>query len=176
MAKTFFVNSGTFSTECEKFRLVTADNNTVFQASVEKEYFITISDDLLYFSDEVKDEVLSFDFYGGELSSSVHTRNCTTRTQISNALSKLHSNVSWDSENRLDTSDPKVKKCIAIACLRRAIPIIRQVFTKCPIDTSLMSDQDKDSFNKCDLISKLQDKIDKAGFSCEELLPQLIVN
>lgn len=176
-AETIRVNINTFTTKCGKYKLNSLFcTEPILQALIEEEHFIVIEKDTLYVLDIVKDEGLSITFCGDEFSATIRTEDYTTRTQISRALNKIHTQMSWNPDGYLDTSDPKVRECIATACLRRAIPILKKIFTTCPIDTSVMDFSEKTTFEEFDLIADLQNSIDKFKLFSEDRLPRLVTN
>lgn len=176
-AQTICINSNTFTTKCGKYKLNSLFNGEpILQAFVEEEQFIVIERDRLYVLGIAKDEGLSITFHEDDFFTSIRTDDYTTRTQISRALNKIHTQMSWNQDGYLDTSDPKVKKCIAIACLRRVIPTLKKILTTCPIDTSGMNPSEKAMFEECDLITGLQNSVDKFKLFNEDCLPQLVTN
>lgn len=160
----FCVSSG-------EYQLAVNNHGTIFEISVEEKYFILLSHDHLHISNIDREEALSIHFFSEEFKSSIWTEELSTRRKVSEALRKIHSIESWNQDGYLDTSDIKVKKCIAVACIRRAVPIIRLIFSSCPINISLMEKTEEP-----DLISKLQNNIDKFDLSTEYRLPFPIIN
>ena len=182
MATTSYVNGNDFCISNGKYKVFIAQGAGILQVTVEDETVIVVEHNHLSVTCLPKDEVTTLDFMDNDYFVVLRTEDEKTKTQISEALKRLHALEKWTYDpvlptvdpkmkNKkpvatLETSDPKTKKCIAISCIRKAALILSKAFESCPTQTSEVT-------RDFDVPHELQQNINKFGLSCDYQLPSL---